>query len=120
MLLWTIQMCNWRTAEAKGIYLQDTTVKGNPGPLSPTWEIVLSHKNGEISDDLYTEIYLDKLRLSYRNNKDYWMGVCNRDKVAIACFCKQGKFCHRFILKDVLKLVCERNDIPFTYMGELK
>jgi hypothetical protein len=120
MQLWTIQMCNWRVAESKGIELLDTTVKGNPGPLSPTWELVLLHKNGSISDEVYTELYLDMLRNSYRVNRSYWLDVCSKDRLAIACFCKCDKFCHRYILKDVLELVCKHNNVVFTYMGEIK
>ena len=120
MQLWTIQMCNWRVAESKGIELLDTTVKGNPGPLSPTWDMVLSHKSGKLSDKEYTDKYLQILRVSYTQHRRYWLDLCAKDRLAISCFCKCDKFCHRYILKDVLELVCKHNNIAFTYMGEIK
>lgn len=119
MKLWTTQMAKWRTAKERNIVFIDTTVKSGDKVFAPTWEIVMSVKSGQISEDTYTQEYLRLMRASYRTHLDRWLEVCQMDEVAIACYCTHGKFCHRHLLADMLSHVCTRYAIPFQLQGEL-
>lgn len=103
-----------------GVPLIDTTVKSGESTFAPTWDIVTRVKSGEITPDQYTEIYLSQMRHSYKRNTARWVEVARMDRVAVACYCTSGKFCHRLILIDLFKKVCEWHQIPFVYIGELK
>lgn len=83
----------------------DVTVKSATGhgrAFRPTWEIVMAHKAGRISDEEYTERYLAMLRHSYRTQQASWRWLLAQESVTLLCYCRPGKFCHRHILKDVL------------------
>ena len=95
----------------------DITVKGQD-PLgkhfAPTWNIVMGHKRGELSDEEYTEIYHGLMVASYRNHRDAWEELLKRERIVLVCFCRPGKFCHRYLLASYLeKLGAE-------YKGEIR
>lgn len=92
----------------------DVTVKNAQGfaqPFAPTWEMVMGHKQGRLTDAGYTEMYL--LRLSalaelgtdngyslFKALRDF--GVKHDNTVTFLCFCPDGKFCHTYLLIDFL------------------
>lgn len=119
MKIYTIQLAKWRNAVALDIPYLDTTVKSGEKTFAPTWEMVRDYKNGLITDNEYTEQYKQLMRESYRQNKDRWLEVANMEKVAFACYCSEGAFCHRLILKDLFKAVCQKEGIQFMYLGEI-
>lgn len=80
----------------------DTTVKTSDKIFAPTWDMVMRHKNGSISDEEYTKKYYNLMRQSYIKHKNKWDELLSKEKVTLVCFCKAGKFCHRLILKDML------------------
>ena len=91
----------------------DVTVKTGFNLLAPTWDMVMGYKSGEITKDKYTELYYNKMRLSYTNNRSFWDQLLKRNEVVLVCFCKVGDFCHRLLLADILvKLGAE-------YLGEI-
>lgn len=119
MKLHTIQIARWRIAEAKQIPFIDTTAKSGTAIFAPDWANVAKYKSGEMTEGEYTELYLEKMRQSYRNNRQYWLDFIQSPTVAIACYCTPGKFCHRLLLKDILQKLCEQQQIEFEYLGEL-
>lgn len=119
MELWTIQLAQWRVAQAKGVPLIDTTVKTGRSFFKPSWEIVLDVKSGKITEEEYTQRYLELMRQSYREQPSEWIRVCRMETVAIGCMCPAGVFCHRHLLSDCLRKLCESRGIPFRAMGEL-
>ena len=89
----------------KGPYGLDVTVKGQD-PLgkffAPTWDIVMGHKKGLISDAKYTSVYHDLMLKSYRDHRDVWENLLAREYLVLLCYCRPGKFCHRHILAEYL------------------
>jgi hypothetical protein len=80
----------------------DTTVKSGDKAFAPTWKMVMGVKEGRISEEEYTREYLDRMRESYRNNRQRWDEVLGMDEVLLACYCPAGSFCHRYLLRDML------------------
>lgn len=63
--------------------------------LQPTWDMVMDHKSGKISDDDYINRYiniLSKINID-KFLKDY-------DDTILLCWCGKNKFCHRHILAE--------------------
>lgn len=123
MKLYTIQISSWRKAKALNIPFIDVTVKSGNKAFSPSWEILSRYKNNpnkEEREDIYIPEFTAHMRESYKNNKEEWLNLLNQDEVAIACYCKQGDFCHRLILVDFFEKVCKIHGISFEYKGELK
>lgn len=120
MELFTTQLSNWRTAKRLKIELVDTTVKGKAPLFAPTWDMVMGHKNGTITDEEYTRLYREKMIQSWVENREGWERFMQREEpIALACYCAPGKFCHRKLLVKILEKLCARLNIPFKYYGEL-
>lgn len=120
MKIWTIQIAKWRLTKETDIEFIDTTVKSGLKLFAPTWAIVSGIKSGKITEDEYTEIYYNILRNRYRDNKNEFIKFCEKDKVAVGCYCPSGQFCHRHPLVDILEGVCKHHKINFERMGELE
>jgi len=125
----------------------DTTVKTGQGPgscLAPTWSLVAGYKlyearmNGDqaeiarwsinkitgkataaLSEEQYTEQYLQLLRQRYIQNKQPFLDILTGPQATITCFCGVGKFCHRHIAVDVLEKIALHHNIPFERGGEI-
>lgn len=121
MILYTLQIAKYKLAINSQLLLTDTTVKsGGNSPFKPTWELVLKHKNKEITDEEYTEQYILLMRESYKTRQAEWIDfLTGQNRAVIACYCQSGKFCHRYILAELLGKVAKSRNIPFTYAGEL-
>lgn len=124
MKLWTAQMARYRLAEKRGIPHIDTTVKSGDVVFAPSWDIVMRHKGGTLTDQGYSDVYKEMMRRSYRDNTSRWMEVATMEEVCIMCYCPactQDKhvFCHRYLLVTMFELNCNKHGIPFEYMGEL-
>lgn len=100
--IWTIQMAQWRTLEGTGIVLIDTTVKSGLKAFAPAWDMVLGHKDGSMSNERYTELYQGLMRSSWREQPQAWLDLLAKPKIALACYCRPGNFCHRHILASYL------------------
>jgi uncharacterized protein YeaO (DUF488 family) len=99
----------------------DITVKSGIQAFAPTWPMVMNHKKGLITDQQYTEMYLEKMRQSYLSNKSYWEGLLkNHDKLVLCCYCKFGDFCHRHILAEILVTLAKALGIEASYEGEVE
>lgn len=97
----------------KGPHAHDTTVKTGRSCFMPSWEIVLDHKNGKITDEAYTEMYLSLLLTSLTGLKKKWLSVLKQDEVVLTCFCGRGQFCHRYLIALFLEKFGAK------YMGEI-
>ena len=66
--------------------------------LQPTWNLVMNHKKGIITDDEYTKLYyeivLNKLKPQEIIDK--------LDNKILLCWCKKNNFCHRKIVSNWL------------------
>lgn len=85
----------------------DTSIKSSQGvarPFAPpSWELVMGHKNGKVSDDEYREVYRAHLG---KATKEQWRAlfqlVRNRE-LTLGCYCVPAKpFCHNEILADFI------------------
>lgn len=119
--LMTIQVGRWRLARDRKVEFVDTTVKSGIKIFAPTWDMVLGHKNGTVSDEEYTREYRRMMIESWKAHRPEWEAFLRRDGVqAIACYCKPGLFCHRLLLKDIFEELCKKLQIPFEFYGELE
>ncbi len=75
--------------------------------------MVTQVKNGLMSEKEYTDKYFALMRQSYRDHRDIWEEVLNREEVVFVCFCKSGKFCHRYLLANIFVRLGAK------YMGEI-
>lgn len=119
MELYTIQMAQWRMAKARGISFLDTTVKSGEPWIAPDWNMVMDIKAKKITEEQYTKLYTDRMVASYYQHTDLWHALIKNEKLAIACYCAPGTFCHRHILVKLIQGLCLKQNTPFTYMGEL-
>ncbi len=119
MKVYTVQMSKHRNIPA-GTLFKDITVKSGDKTFSPTWDLLMGYKRGEISPERYTELFIPLMRRSYQNNKENWLELCSQHQVALACYCRAGDFCHRHLVVDMLEKICEHHGIPFENLGEIE
>ena len=122
MELYTIAMYNWRKARDLGIDILDTTAKGGISNLAPTWGIVKAYKQSDMgtqAEITYTTAYYEQMRESYKEHKDEWMEIFSKEKIAVACYCPPGKFCHRKLLIDMLTAIAKSLGVEVTFKGEI-
>lgn len=104
----------------------DITVKSAEGIgeiFAPTWALVSGHKHWQgytpLTDQQYTDIYLDLLRARYRADEHAFIEIIQREHVVLLCYCRTGVFCHRHLALDVLDKIAHAKGLPFTRGGEL-
>lgn len=94
-------------AKLSGMYTLDITVKGRHpigSAFAPTWNIVMGHKEGRITDEQYTEVYWQLMRKSWQNNRGIWNTLLKDTKeVVLLCYCRPGNFCHRLVLANIFE-----------------
>jgi uncharacterized protein YeaO (DUF488 family) len=118
--LWTIQISQWRYADELGIKFIDSTVKSGIKGLAPTWDMLMKYRANEMSEDEYTRLYLLRMVESRNNLTKLWSSFLKYEKMAIACYCKPDKFCHRHLLVKDVKQYLEEHGVVVELMGELK
>ncbi|WP_409281906.1 hypothetical protein [Proteus columbae] len=118
MKLMTAQMAKWRKVPEGYVFI-DTTIKSGEPMLAPTWDMVARHKAGTLTNDLYTEMYYDIMRNRYKQNYLWFNEFCGKEFVVISCYCKDGCFCHRYLLVDIIRKLCLSFGYPFEYLGEI-
>jgi hypothetical protein len=126
MEIWTIQLGQWRLAKQLDIPLVDTTyasglIHNNIRWLAPTGELLGNYKSGCINASGYQQIYLNLMRGRWSTDPEWFINFCRQhERVALACYCGAGDFCHRLLLVDIFRNICVKYNIPFVYHGELK
>src|SRR5260221_1877531 len=113
-----------RIGQANGSAL-DITVKSATGlgkVLAPTWELVGGVKGWkgytQLSPEQYTERYYELLRARFRANSAAFLEILEREEIALACYCRQGVFCHRHLAVDILEKIAQSRGLPFVRGGE--
>jgi len=119
MEIWTIQMAQWRLAKKLDITLIDTTIKSGNPIFAPTWEMVSSFKNGCLEEEAYTILYVSLIRERWMTHRSEFEEVLKMPKVALACYCPAGNFCHRHLLKKAFLRLALQRGIPAIDQGEL-
>lgn len=126
MEVFTVQLGQWRLAKELNIPLVDTTYRSgiihrDLRWLAPSGELLGNYKAGVASVYEYQEIYLNLMRNRWSLDSEWFLSFCRtHDKVALACYCGAGQFCHRLLLVDIFRNICNKHNIPFSYAGELK
>ena len=100
----------------------DVTVKGQHAlgrVFAPTWAMVKQHKAGTMNNEQYTALYEAQMKLSMTERPDAWRQVLLMPEVTLVCFCSPFKFCHRFLLANILVNNSRRfTDQECKYIGE--
>lgn len=121
MQVFTIQISRWRQASIRNITFIDTTVKSGYSFFSPTWDIVLGHKNGTVSDEEYTKEYRRLMIASMKTFPMKWEAfLADHQPIALGCYCKPDVFCHRHLLRGLFEELCKKRGIEFLYYGEIQ
>ena len=118
MILYTAPL--WKVDAAAAVFadMHDVTVKSGDTQFAPTWDFLMEYKRDQ-DEGKYISKFIPLMRENYKNNTQYWVDFLSQESITIGCYCKAGKFCHRHLLVDIFKKVCEHHNIPFRYGGEL-
>lgn len=103
MEVYTYQLSNISKVRAMGIPYMDTTIKSGDWMLAPTWQLLCAYKYNGMSDEDYTEAYNTLLELRLVEHPEYFDELFNMDVLAVGCYCRPGKFCHRHLLVKFLE-----------------
>lgn len=118
--IYTIQLGSWRIAEAQQIKLLNTTAASGIKAFAPDFAHVMAYKRGEMDEATYTEHYLEKMERSRIENLRIWDYLETYPRLAVACYCKAGQFCHRHLFAPLAKAHLESYGLEVELMGELK
>lgn len=119
MEVWTISLSQWRVAKERGIFLLDTTAMSGVKVFAPDFNLVKMYKRGEITEEVYTAFYHEKMAQSQIENKKYWDHLEKRSPLALACYCRAGVFCHRHLLLKLVQDYYATKGVEVKYMGEI-
>jgi len=120
MELYTIALSQWRKAKERQIPLIDITVKSGLLVFAPEPSVLWAYKRNEVSDDQYTELYLERLRTQLRGQYEPFQEFLEQEgPVAVACYCRAGKFCHRHIFASFMQDLAEDNGYTLFLRGEI-
>lgn len=89
------------------------TVKSGDKVFAPTWDMVMGHKNGTLTDEQYTDMYRELMLKSWKKNRWRWAELLQQERVVLVCYCRPGEFCHRVLLAGILE------KLGATYCGEI-
>ena len=117
---WTVQISNWRLAQVHGIMVLDISAKSGISAFAPDFGMVMKHKRGEVDDDEYTDVYVQRMRESLAEKPGSWEQLKRRSPVAFACYCRPDTFCHRHIFTDLVSKYLTKHGIEHKYLGEIK
>ncbi|MNO12922.1 hypothetical protein D3C76_25400 [compost metagenome] len=120
MELYTIALSQWRKAKERQIELFDITVKSGFKLFAPQDDVLWAYKRGEVTDDQYTVLYLERLGAHFRSHPEAFQEFLEREgKIAVACYCRAGKFCHRHLFVDYILQLAEDNGYAVKVCGEI-
>jgi uncharacterized protein YeaO (DUF488 family) len=117
--IFTVQMGLYRYARDMNIPLVDITAKSGIKEFAPDWDFLLAYKNGEISVTEYTRRYHAKVIGNLEQDKTLWECFLHQPTIALACYCKAGDFCHRYLFTNLLTHYLQQNGKIVIYQGEL-
>lgn len=117
--IWTLQLAKWRLAAESGIEILDVTAKSGVAAFAPSFKDVMNYKSGHLSEAMYTDIYLHRMRDSRNNHPGEWRKLTKSKRTAIVCYCAEGKFCHRHLFVQEYKAYLEKLGHTVVVHGEL-
>lgn len=116
--VWTGRICDWRYWDNTDVLFVDTSLKSGEKEFAPTPELLWPYKQGIVSKDEYEQVFLNLTRKRFQRNPDPWYWLIHQQKICLACYCKEGEFCHRHLLKEMIRKLCKREGIQFIDRGE--
>jgi len=119
MELSTCHVAKHRKVDKETTVFIDTTVKSGVQFLAPSWEMVMGHKAGTLSNEAYTDLFLKRMERSLKRFPYEWGVLLSHPSVCLACYCPSGCFCHRLLLVSFIKSLCLERGEPFIYRGEI-
>lgn len=103
MEIYTYQLAQWRKVKELGVFYMDTTIKSGDWMLAPTWELLNAYRHFGLTDDEYTVAYNKLLEERLIEFPEYFNDLFNIEVLAVGCYCRAGKFCHRHLLVKFLE-----------------
>jgi hypothetical protein len=116
--IWTAQMGKRHAAAKCGLPVLDITAMTGNQHFAPHFFRVKEYKAGRISNGLYTDLYIEKMKLSQQDNPEAWEEFKKYDEVVVLCYCPKDAFCHRHVFVDVMGEYLKENGIELINMGE--
>lgn len=98
-----------------GVPYMDTSIKSGDWMLAPTWTLLAAYKYNGATEAEYTEGYNQLLEERLIEFPEYFDELFNVEVIAVGCYCRPGKFCHRHLLVKFLDKHTE-----CIYRGEIK
>lgn len=102
----------------KGPDAYDITVKSGDHTFAPTWDLVLSWKQGLIEWTTYAQQYRQLMLESYKRNPDAWRKMLHKGILTLLCYCRVGENCHRYLLAEFLRKLGEKEGVFVIEEGE--
>lgn len=119
MRVWTIQMAKWRMLRLTEVHLIDITVKSGIKALAPSWDLLQRYRADPASmEETYRKEFAELMVQSQLQHPDVWDDLLKMDSIALACYCKAGKFCHRHLVADLLVEWGASKNVEVKLMGE--
>lgn len=120
LTIYTASLSRYRSVKKRNVPLIDITVKSGIATFAPEPSVLWAYKRGEVSDDLYTQLYLERLKQQCRTSHEVFESfLLNEGEVCVACYCAHGKFCHRHIFVPFMIDLAEDNGYLLRYGGEI-
>lgn len=96
--------------------LMDITVKTGIRTFAPTWSMVNDYKYYKCDELEYVKRYIALMEQNSKRDRHTWRQLANNREIILACYCSQNiKFCHRYLLAEILAHMDDR----FKIMGEI-
>lgn len=115
--IWTARIHQHRKVRAAGIHFFDITVKSGDRDFAPTWDNLMEYKRGNMDMEEYTLRYLGKIQ---NLSESVWEKIKEHKRVAYACYCAPGQFCHRHIfVNEAIHRLCKQGFL-IERMGEFE
>lgn len=121
-MLYTVQIAQIKNLPPETQVIDISIKTSNPpwNVFAPTWDMVSDFKAGRLTEEEYTEKYINLMRYRFKINKGVFyqlVQMAMAGNVALACYCPPNSFCHRYLLKDILlaiepKLQYQKEEIP--------
>ncbi len=117
--LYTMQLGKWRLASRDNIVILNITAKSGMQCFAPDKENLYAYKAGQMGEEEYTRLYLEKMRRCYVQYRNEWNRLETIERMAITCYCPAGAYCHRHLFKDCLMKYFYQKKIEYQDHGEL-
>lgn len=118
--VYTIQLWKHRRLQRTDINFIDVTWKSGIRFFAPTPEILFPYKAGDITEKDYIFAYREVTWNRFKKDPNFWLDLICCTPFALGCYCADDKFCHRYLLLDILRNICRRYGIELYFCGEIQ